>query len=146
MPETTKNAARAADKAQGLRALADMIEANPDVVEHINWTFDGINVPVWTKEAVQVLARAGAASRIKVTKHQGDKYAGVDLYFADQVSLHVYVKREEVCERIVTGTREVTEEVPDPDVLAAVPKVAVTKVVEEVTWRCMPLLAAEVSA
>jgi hypothetical protein len=41
----------------------------------------------------------------------------------------------------VVGTREVTEEVPDPEALAAVPKVTVTRTVEDVRWECRPLLA-----
>jgi hypothetical protein len=48
--------------------------------------------------------------------------------------------RDEVCERVVTGTREVTETVPDPEALAAVPTVEVTKTVEDVEWVCRPLL------
>jgi heme-binding NEAT domain protein len=52
----------------------------------------------------------------------------------------VSVDREEICERIVTGTREVTVEVPDPEQLAAVPTVSVTKTVEDVEWICRPLL------
>ena len=56
------------------------------------------------------------------------------------VVLAAYADRDEVCDRVVTGTREVTEEVPDPDALAAVPKVSVTKVVEDVEWVCTPLL------
>ncbi len=53
------------------------------------------------------------------------------------------VPREEVCERVVTGTREVTESVPDPEAMKEVPIVEVTKTVEDVEWRCRPLLAAE---
>jgi hypothetical protein len=40
----------------------------------------------------------------------------------------------------VTGTYEVTEEVPDPD--ADVPMVTVTRTVENVEWDCHPVLAA----
>ncbi len=54
------------------------------------------------------------------------------------VMLHAYGDRAKVCERVVTGTREVTEEVPDPDA----PKVTVTRVVEDVEWRCSSILAA----
>jgi len=54
--------------------------------------------------------------------------------------LAAYAPRNEVCERVVTGTREVTREVPDPEALAAVPKVVVTETVEDVTWECIPLL------
>jgi len=56
------------------------------------------------------------------------------------VALVAYAQRDEVCERVVTGTREVTEEVRDPEALAAVPLVSVTKVIEDVEWVCTPLL------
>jgi hypothetical protein len=47
--------------------------------------------------------------------------------------------RDLVCERVVVGTDEVTEMVPDPAV--EVPLVPVTRVVEQVEWRCAPVLA-----
>lgn len=56
------------------------------------------------------------------------------------IVLAAYAKRDEVCDRVVTGTREVTKEVPDPEALAAVPMVSVTEVVEDVEWVCAPLL------
>jgi hypothetical protein len=58
------------------------------------------------------------------------------------IDIEVYGKRAEVCERVVVGTEEVEEEVPDPEALAAVPRVKVTKTVEQVKWVCSPLLAA----
>lgn len=133
--------------AAGLRGLAAMVEQQPHVADEHNlqWQFEKINVPVFTKNEVVAFARAGKASGAKVTKHQGDKYAGVDVTFG-AVSLHVYVDRAVICERIVTGTTEVTKEVPDPAALAAVPKVTVTNTVETVEWRCVPLLADEVAA
>lgn len=57
------------------------------------------------------------------------------------IVLAAYADRAEVCDRVVTGTREVTTEVPDPEALAAVPKVTVTEVVEDVEWVCGSLLA-----
>ncbi len=53
--------------------------------------------------------------------------------------------REAVCRRVVTGTHEVTETVKDPEALAKVPEVTVTRVVEDVTWDCGPLLAPQVA-
>jgi len=49
--------------------------------------------------------------------------------------------RAQVCERVVTGTQTVTEEVPDPDYIAAAPKVTVTREVESVEWNCVPILS-----
>jgi hypothetical protein len=56
------------------------------------------------------------------------------------ITLLAAASRADVCERVVTGTREVTKEIPDPEALAAVPKVTVTEVVEDVDWVCQPLL------
>src|SRR5882672_2620324 len=44
--------------------------------------------------------------------------------------------RDAVCKRVVTGTREVTLEEPDP----GAPKVPVTRVIEDVEWVCSPIL------
>lgn len=60
------------------------------------------------------------------------------------INIELTAYRDAVCQRIVTGTREVIEEVPDPAVV--VPTVTVTKTVEEVEWRCEPLNRAAVEA
>lgn len=126
----------------GLRALAAMIEAHPEAAEaaKVHWWLEKVNVPVGSKEVVAAMARAGLKAGAKVTKWQDSKHAGVDVKFGP-VGLRVYLAREEICERVVVGTREVTEEVPDPDALAAIPKVTVTTTVEDVEWRCGSILA-----
>lgn len=143
----TDQTAEAHPLAAGLRALADMVDANPGLVEReyeggagLIAAFDRMLVPVNKRSSVAALARAGLRAGAEVDKHVSDTYAGVDLHFGP-AWLHVYADREEVCEKIVTGTREVTEEVPDPQALAAVPTVTVTKTVEDVEWRCGSLLA-----
>jgi hypothetical protein len=90
------------------------------------------------REDLAVIARAmGKADKVPV-----DSLARLNVvrHFAG-IALVAVADRDQVCERVVTGTREVTKTVPDPDALAAVPTVEVTEVVEEVEWRCMPLLA-----
>lgn len=131
--------------ADGLRAVAAMLDRHEDISERFRWQVDRLLMPIYSRDELAAWIRAGKAAGAEVRKHQDDKYAGVDLAFG-LVKLHVYVGRDEVCERIVTGTREVTEEVPDPEALAAVPKVTVTKTVEDVEWRCHPILAAELPA
>lgn len=131
---------KATELADGLRALAAMIEQSSDeAVYELRYTFDHISVPVWSAAAAAALARAGMHAGAKVTKHQSDKYAGVDIAFG-RVSLHVYADREEICERVVTGTETVTKKIKDPEALAAVPEIEVTEEVEKVEWRCRPLL------
>ena len=132
----------------GLLNLAAMIELHPGLVDGggpLRYAFDHLNVFPETRAGVAALARIGLRSGAKVTKHQSDTYAGVDLHFgrpkgyAGKVTLSVRVDRDEICERVVTGTKTVTREVPDPDA----PKISVTETVEEVEWRCRPILPAE---
>lgn len=61
------------------------------------------------------------------------------------INVTLSASREAVCRRVVTGTHEVTETVKDPEALAKVPEVTVTRVVEDVTWDCGPLLAPQVT-
>lgn len=49
----------------------------------------------------------------------------------------VIADRDEVCQRVLVGTREVVRQVPHPDA----PMVTVIEVVEDVEWVCSPLLA-----
>jgi len=128
--------------ANGLRQLAHMVETNPTLVDEYRmqgW-FERYLIPVYTRKEVAAYTRAGLSAGARVVKHQNDQYAGVDIHFGP-MWLHIYIDRAQVCERIVTGTREVTKEVPDPEALAAVPKVTKTETVEDVEWRCLPLLA-----
>jgi hypothetical protein len=66
-------------------------------------------------------------------------------YLAREVAPSVFYTlvawRAEVCTRVVTATREVEVEEPDPEAVAALPKVKRTETVEDVEWRCEPLLA-----
>lgn len=141
LPEPAPTVAQ--EIAIGLRALADMLDANPDLDDdtYLRYMFAPLNVYTKNRAAVARFARAAMGAGVKVGKHQGEKWAGIDIPFGNRVELHVFVEREEICERVVTGTEEVTKEVPDPEALAAVPLVTVTEVVEQVEWICRPLLA-----
>lgn len=131
---------------QGLRELADFLEAH-----------DGVPVPFhgslqtgkWEKvfniflihegdnrERIAMVARAmgnfekrADGSDFRVFRRFGG------------ITLVAQAAREDVCERVVVGTREVTVTEPDPAAVAALPTVTTTKVVEDVEWICSPLLA-----
>lgn len=132
----------------GLRALADLLAENPDLYDLIGFRYSAIGQRGRVSVYASTDARAGIAAFVRVALRAGatadklltDKWGGVVAHFAG-LNVEVYADREEVCERVVTGTREVTEQVPDPEALAAVPTVEVTKTVEDVEWRCVPLLA-----
>jgi len=149
--EITEKQQRDADAlVDGLRQLAAFVEANPQFGHDLLMTFDTNNVPHIdargdAREYLAKYARAAVRSGAVVSKGFGDKWAHVDLAFG-AVNLHVYAEQVEVCEKVVLGTREVTKEVLDPEALAAVPKVTVTETVEDVEWRCHPILDAAVQS
>lgn len=60
---------------------------------------------------------------------------------AEGVVAEIAAWRKDVCERVVVGQREVEVTEPDPEAVAALPKVTQTKVIEDVEWRCPQLLA-----
>lgn len=128
----------------GLHQIADFLAEHPEVpLPHLGSYIDNTYAPVLTiwlhggREDLSEVARAMGKAQKTVNNDTGEfkvyrEFAGIKLVAS--------ADRDAVCERVVTGTREVTEEVPDPEALAAVPKVAVTKVVEDVEWRCGSLL------
>lgn len=136
----------AAEYAAGLRAMADMIQAHPELAVNLDYTQlrRGINVYPYgdnPRATLAEFARAGKAHGAVVTKEtlgEDDRYFSVILRWGP-VALDVFAERTEVCERVVTGTETVTRMVPDPAV--EVPLVEVTEEVERVEWRCSPLLA-----
>jgi hypothetical protein len=126
-----------------LRALADLLEANP----HLSSPFrPGLGVAVHhylgygvEDKKADLRNWARATSHLRPSKAYTD-YAELDIDFGGGVVIKVYAEREEVCERVVKGTREVTKTVKDPEALKSVPDVMVTETVEDVEWICRPLL------
>jgi hypothetical protein len=141
-------AARFDQVAADLADFAAFVRVNPDLAKHMRNTgmqygSDRALAYVHGAETLAEFARAAARAGRKVTKKTNgteDQFFGIEVSFG-WLTLYVYADRDEVCERVVTGSREVVEEVPDPEALAAVPKVTVTTTVEDVVWRCGPLLA-----
>lgn len=130
----------------GLRALADILDQHPEIPLPYEGRLGTISWPVYDGGA----ERLAAIARVVIPGRR-EKDTSLDGYFKvigklHGLSLEVWSTRQLVCERIVTGTREVTREVPDPEALAAVPTVTVTETVEDVTWECAPLLAGEAEA
>ena len=129
-------------QAAGLRALADLIEAHPGLAVHMRYSLDRVLVCVTVAEDQKgaLAAFLRAAPKRSRKNFEDGKWAAVDVDLG-AVKLHVYADRDQVCERVVVGTREVTEEVPDPEALAAVPTMTQTRTEEIVEWQCRPLLA-----
>lgn len=129
----------------GWRAASEFLKANPDIAEAAD-TYDHAILICLIDDVMARLAdyvRRGKAAGAKVEKHYTNDYGGAKLWFGP-VYVEVYATRDEVCTRVVTGTTEVTEEVPDPEALAAVPKVTVTRTEELVEWQCHPILSASI--
>ncbi|GLZ34857.1 hypothetical protein Lesp02_70440 [Lentzea sp. NBRC 105346] len=145
MPAQHPSQRLADEMATGFRALAKLFEVNPALAELARYSsFDRIMVCLGSSDepvtAMADFVRAAKAHGAKISKSGNEKWFNVDLTFGC-VGLHVYAARDEVCERVVVGTREVVEEVPDPEALAAVPTTTVTRTEEIVEWQCKPLLA-----
>lgn len=129
---------------RGIRMLADLLEQNPDVPLPYQLG-GGSNITFMflagegARERMVKLARLIPGRLTKAVSGSGEyghyfdlegKLAGID------VLLTAY--RDQVCERVVTGTREVTRTIPDP--AADVPTIEVTETVEDVEWVCGPLM------
>lgn len=116
----------------GLRMLADLIETNA-----LTGRSDGDNVfsPFNVHVDTKAEAAAWARALTEVTKTPATSSDSLLIEGrAGTLHVRVWVDRDEVCERIVTGQREVTKEV-----VTAVETVTVTEDIVE--WRCSPLLA-----
>lgn len=133
----------AAQQAAGLRKLADAIEANPELAPHLRHAcHSSAHIFNDVPATFATFARAAKASGAKVTKDYHGKFAHVRADW-DGVSVDLQTDRDEVCERVVVDTREIVEEIPDPEAVAKLPKVKQTRVEEIVEWKCRPILAAD---
>lgn len=140
---TTTTDDKRAEYTAGLRALADLLDEHPDLpLPHVgstdpfDWWLFGDNPKATLATLVRLIP---GAKKKQVGEHSGSSWFTVATRLH---GLHIDINatRAAVCERVVTATREVTKEVPDPDVLATVPTVTITETVEDVEWVCAPLL------
>lgn len=137
-----------ADYIAGLRALADLLEQHDELPLPTHGSESPLAWWIWPHAVEDPKATLATLVRLipgAKSKSVGEGSAG-NSWFTVTAQLHgltidINTYRNQVCNRVVIGTREVTEEVPDPDAVAAVPTVTVTKTVEDVEWVCEPLLA-----
>ena len=127
---------------ENLREFADFVDDHHDLLpEEIsirpnsyvyNWTVNANNdqsIP----DIITKAMRAGLQNSGKVKKNYASDTFTLTFTFGE-LNYKILCDREEVCERIVTGTQEVTESV-------AVKWEDQTRTKETVTWKCHPLLA-----
>lgn len=128
-------------QAEGLRALADMIEQNPDLEARTTSLF--VFHPNNAEEHAQI-ARAALRAGAKVDKSVSDELYNLILSWGP-VQAYAIAYRNQVCERVQVGIETVTREVRDDTAVeAALADIPVNTVTEEVPvyeWECKPLLA-----
>lgn len=137
---------------ESLRQAAEFLAGHPNLPHepYVTSSSDGTVSLAWFlslgHNSGSDLARqkADAAYIIRVIGGKWDK-SGADwtetfsfTQTRGPIKLTVQVERPAVCERVVIATKEVTREVPAQPAVSAH---TVTETVEEVEWRCEPLLA-----
>lgn len=120
----------------GLRALADLMDVNPALVGDVDGQREIRPFQVFVDTKAEAAAWARALADVTKTPARGSDNMLIE-GMAGPLFVRVWVARDEVCTRVVTGTREVVKTVPAPDA----PTVEITETVEDVTWVCEPLLA-----
>ena len=130
-----------AEYVAGLRDLATILEQHPELPlpyhgrgSELLWiaTYDEDH-----KELARTFARLIPGQVRKEAR-------GTDFDLVGSVAglkVQMILDRDQVCQRVVTGTTETTREVPDADALAKVPTTTVTETVEQVEWQCGSLLS-----
>lgn len=129
----------------GLRQLADILDNHPEVP----LPYQGSG-PDAARMTFHFLCTDDPRSEMAATRRAlgvpMDKNGDRDEYFDLKGNLHglyftLTAFRKDVCERVVIGRRKVEVTEPDPGAVAALPKVTRSVTVEDVEWRCSPLLA-----
>lgn len=121
---TAEDSAR--EQADGLRELADWIEAHPDIAERMAPPY----LVIIADDADDMAHKARALGG-KRSKHVGDEWVDVERKFGP-VRVTVTARRENVCERVVVGTT--TVEIPAEPARPATP--ARTETIERTKWVC----------
>lgn len=131
--------------ASALRSVADMLNAHPDLAPELRQAFEFMSDYCDDKAVFARFARAAKEFGARIEKDYPEdptRHFSMYAHFGP-LKLRLHAERQDVCERVVVGTREVTEEVPDPKALEAIPTTTVTRTEEIVEWRCTPLLDSE---
>src|SRR6266498_3169456 len=121
-----------------LRQIIDWLQAHPDVPQPYHLLGDKLYIYVYGEDPRAVLARIARAMG-NADKDVDEARFELRRRFG-AITLVASARRDEVCERVVVGTREVTRQAPDPHALAALNVVTVTEIVEDVQWVCPPSL------
>jgi hypothetical protein len=124
---------------RGLRELADWLEAHPEAQQTASY---GITLNHPCKDAEELVRLARSLGGRWDKNESSDCYFTLTRRFGPTVQYDLYVAREAVCTKRLVGTKTRTIEGPDPEDVAALPKVLQTVVEEEFEWDCPPSLVA----
>lgn len=131
MSTTQSDATEGVEYANGLRALADLMDAHPELAGYDVTR----NVFVQSLDEMTALARKIGGTW---TKHSLGDYLFLRREVAPGVRVEINIQHHLACERVVVGTETIEREVPDPEQVEQIPLVTVTETVEKVEWRCPP--------
>jgi hypothetical protein len=100
------NTAIAKGFAASLRDLAAFIQANPSLVEHMQWSVGEILVPIGTADnpghTLDLFAAAADEMRNRADVYSKDAdHAGLLIHFGSDVTLQVYARREALAGHLV---------------------------------------------
>jgi hypothetical protein len=109
------------DYVNGFRAAADFFELHPELIKGSNYS---ILVPLNSKEELQAAARVMGGFKKKFD----DYYVNLTKKFSKTLSMEAYIPRNQVCERVVVGQKEVPAQ-------AAIPA-REAHMEDIVEWRC----------
>lgn len=122
--------------ARDLRALADVVESTPQHYESVwrfmfdafsTYSWDREEYVAWAQDMVHFLTREKYGKAGGINKRYADSSAIVEGYLG-QLDLKLYAPRDQVCTKVVKGTKTVM--VPNPDA----PRVE--KIIDDIEWVC----------
>jgi len=127
---------------KGLRQLADILDANPDLPLPYTGDLSSLNWIEVSRENDEIRDSARLFARLipgTITKTPRDDVVDLIGHIAG-LKVCFIAAREAVCTRVVTGTHEVTTPAT-PAMPATEPQPERTETVEDFEWICSPLLA-----
>lgn len=137
-PSDVDPQARAA-YAVGLRHLADVIEAHPECPLPSGAALSFFLRGDDSAQIAADLRRAFGGGRWKKRPSVDESDLILEGMCAG-LPINLWLNRDQVCERVVVGTEEVTEVIPAVTEADLRPEQTITRTVEHIQWVCSPLL------
>jgi hypothetical protein len=144
------------DAAGALIELAELVEQHPEIPSpgfELRGYGEGSRIKFshYGPDAEEQIAKLVKILGVPFTKndptesHYNESYYVLEGTWAG-VKVEIVTHRSMVCERVVVLTEDVEEEVPDPELVKALPTVKQHHTREIVEWQCNPVIAAATAA